>query len=480
MSGLDAMSSDAMGSDAVPGPESLRLIAQAAAQEGPAVARQPSIAWRRAEGVHVEDVDGNVFLDFSSSVLVANVGHTHPRVVAAIREQAGELLHTYNFVNRWRVELGRRLLALSAPSDFDRVFIGTTGAEMLELALKLARYASGGRFGTLVLEGGYHGKTLAATALGGRSATLSGLGELLPGVVQAPFPEAGRPDSEALERSALAFLEGLERDGTARGIGAVVIETVQGNAGQRMTSASFLQAIEAFARRHDAVFVIDEVQSAFGRAGSLFAFEQFGLKPDLVVAGKGISSSLPLTVMLGRSRVLDGAPPRTLSSTHGGNPLSCRAGCVVLDIIAQDGLLENARKVGALLLAGLHEAAAAAGLNTHVRGLGLMIGVEILDDRGEPDPARADAVVQAAIRRGLLLLAPIGLRRNVVRVAPPLVLTVAQAQEGTAVLAEAFREAAETFREGAGVSPDGSGAFREDSGAFPEGAEVSGRAHDAS
>lgn len=429
----------ALRGEAVPGPGSLRLLAQAAAQEGPAVARQPSIAWRRAEGVHVEDLDGNLFLDFSSSVLVANVGHTHPRVVAAIREQAGELLHTYNFVNRWRVELGRRLLELGEPLGLERVFIGTTGAEVLELALKLARHASGGRHGTLVLEGGYHGKTLAASALGGRA---QGLGELLPGIVRVPFPAAGRPDSQTQERDALAVLDGLEREGTAAGIGAVVIETVQGNAGQRMTSAAFLQAIEAFARRHAAVFVIDEVQSAFGRAGSLFAFEQYGLRPDLVVAGKGISSSLPLTVMLGTASVFDGAPPRTLSSTHGGNPLSARVGCVVLDILAHEDLYANARAVGALLLDGLREAAQRAGLNAEVRGLGLMIGVEIFDEHGGPDAARAGAIVQAAIGRGLLLLAPIGLRRNVVRVSPPLVLSAEQAREGLAVLAEAFRETA--------------------------------------
>ncbi len=432
--------------DAVPGPESLALLQQAAAQEGPAVARQPSIAWKRAEGVHVEDLDGNLFLDFSSSVLVANVGHTNPRVVAAIREQAGELLHSYNFVNRWRVELGRRLLALTEPLGFDRVFIGSTGAAMLELALKLARYASRGRYGTLVLDGGYHGKTLAASALGGRG--LEGLGELLPGVVRVPFPAAGRPDSQDRERSALAFLEDLERDGTAAGIGAVVIETVQGNAGQRMASADFLLAIEAFARRQHAVFVIDEVQSAFGRAGSLFAFEQYGLRPDLVVAGKGISSSLPLTVMLGTASVFDGAPPRTLSSTHGGNPLSCRVGCVVLDILEQDDLFENARTVGAMLLVGLREAVSEVGMNAEVRGLGLMIGIEIFDNHGEPDPACASAIVQAAIHRGLLLLAPIGLRKNVVRVSPPLVLTAEQAREGIAVLAEAFATVARRPHDG--------------------------------
>jgi 4-aminobutyrate aminotransferase-like enzyme len=434
----DAWSPDVR-TDSVPGPESLALLEQAAAQEGPAVARQPSIAWRRAQGVHVEDADGNRFLDFSSSVLVANVGHGHPRVVSAIREQAEELLHSYNFVNRWRVELGRRLLELTEPLGLDRVFIGTTGAEMLELAVKLARYASHGRHGTLVLEGGYHGKTLAASALGGRG--LDGLGEILPGVVRVPFPQDGRQDSPARERAALAFLEELERAGGAADIGTVVIETVQGNAGQRMASASFLQTIEAFARRHGAVFVIDEVQSAFGRAGSLFAFEQYGLRPDLVVAGKGISSSLPLTVMLGVSSIFDGAPPRTLSSTHGGNPLSCRVGCVVLDILEQDDLFANARTVGALLLVGLREAVAAAEVNAEVRGLGLMIGIEIFDCSGEPDPDCASAIVAAAIRRGLLLLAPIGLHKNVVRVSPPLVLTAEQAGEGIAVLAEAFAAA---------------------------------------
>ena len=426
--------------DSIPGPESRRLLEQAAAQEGPAVARQPSLAWKRAEGVYVEDVDGNVLLDFSSSVLVANVGHGHPRVVEAIRQQAGELLHTYNFVNRWRVELGRRLLELVAPVGLDRIFIGTTGAEMLELAVKLARYATCGRSGTLVLEGGYHGKTLAATALGGRPETLKGLGELLPGIVRVPFPESGRSDSAESESSARAFLGQLERDGTAAGIGAVVIEAVQGNAGQRMASATFLQAIETFARRHKAVFVIDEVQSAFGRVGSLFAFEQFGLSPDLVVAGKGISSSLPLTVMLGRASVFDAAPARALSSTHGGNPVVCRAACAVLDVIADSGLLENVTQVGALLLEGLRDAVSNAGLNADVRGLGLMIGIEMFDDCGEPDPALARAVVAAAIRRGLLLLAPIGLRKNVVRISPPLVLTPVQACEGIELLTGAFLE----------------------------------------
>ncbi|MEY2513150.1 MAG: LysW-gamma-L-lysine/LysW-L-ornithine aminotransferase, partial [bacterium] len=286
--------------DAVPGPQSRRLMQQASEQEGPAAARQPSIAWRRASGVHVEDVDGNVFLDFTSSVLVAAVGHCHPRVVAAIREQAGELLHSYNFVNAWRVELGRKLLELGRPHELDRVFIATTGAEMVELAIKLARWRSG-RSGTLAFDGGYHGKTLAATAVGGKPQSRAGLGELLPGVVHLPFPLAGHPDSAALERTALDALRALESDGRATQIGTVVIEALQGNSGQRATSSTFLHEVQDFARRNGAVFVIDETQSAFGRAGTWFAFEGFGLRPDLVVAGKGISSSLPLTIMLGRA-----------------------------------------------------------------------------------------------------------------------------------------------------------------------------------
>lgn len=427
--------------DAVPGPESRRLMEQAARQEGPAAARQPSIAWHRALGVHVEDVDGNVFLDFTSSVLVAAVGHCHPRVVAAIREQAGDLLHTYNFVNAWRVELGRRLLELGSPHGLDRVFIATTGAETVELAIKLARWRSG-RFGTLAFDGGYHGKTLAATAVGGKAASRVGLGELLPGVVHLPFPLAGHPDSDAREREAVEALHELEAGGRAAAIGTVVIEALQGNSGQRATSAAFLHEVQDFARRNGAVFVIDETQSAFGRAGTWFAFEGFGLCPDLVVAGKGISSSLPLTIMLGRADVFDAAPPKALSSTHGGNPIACRAACEVLDILREDRLLDNSREIGAYLLGGIRDGAARAGLQIDARGSAMMIGVAVLDGAGGPDPARAKAAVEAAVARGLLLLAPIGLDRNVIRVSPPLILTREQAAEGVAVLAEAFAEVA--------------------------------------
>jgi 4-aminobutyrate aminotransferase-like enzyme len=412
----------------VPGPESVRLLARAAAQEGPAVARQPTIAWRRARGVHVEDVDGNVLLDFTSSVLVANVGHAHPRVVSAIRAQAEDVVHAYNFVHPWRVELERRLLGYGAPHGLDRVFLGSTGAEVVELAVKLARYATG-RTGTLALEGGYHGKTLGATALGGRPSSLAGLGELLPGVVHLPFP--GTPAEAPAALEALAAV-----DGTA--IGAVLIESLQGNAGQREAAPGFLAAVAAFARRHDAVLIADETQSAFGRTGAMFAFDALGLAPDLVIAGKGISSSLPLTVLLGRAAVVDAAPAGALSSTHGGNPVACAAACAVLDVLEEEDLPARARATGALLRDGLREAAAAAGLAVDVRGTGLMIGVHVLED----GPRRAAAIVRAAARRGLLLLAPIGLGKDVVRVAPPLVISREDAEDGLGVLAEVFAEVA--------------------------------------
>ncbi len=427
--------------DGVPGPESRRLMAVAAAQEGPAVARQSTIVWRRADGVHVEDVDGNVFLDFTSAVLLANVGHRHPRVVAAIHDQADELLHSYNFVNPWRVELGRKLVALGDPHDLTRVFIGSTGAELVELSLKLARWKTG-RSGTLALAGGYHGKTIAATAVGGRPDSRSGLGELLPGVVHLPFPELGAPGFSETEAAALAQLGSLEADGTAARIGTVIIEPLQGNAGQRHTSTGFLQALQEFARRHAAVLIADETQSAFGRAGTMFAFEQFGLAPDLVVAGKGISSSLPLTVLLGRSDVFDAAPARALSSTHIAHPVACRAACAVLEVIEDEHLLDNSREVGGFLLSGLQRAADEAHLEAVARGAGLMLGVAILDGRGAPDPERAAAVVAAAARRGVLLLDPIGISKNVIRVSPPLVITGEQAAEGLAALAEAFAEVA--------------------------------------
>ena len=425
----------------VPGPESRRLLAQAAEFEGRVVARQSTVVWRRASGVLVEDADSNVFLDFTSSVLVANVGHRHPRVVQAITSQAQELLHSYNFVNEWRLELERRLLELSRPFGLDRVFVGSTGAELVDLALKLARWKSG-RWGTLALDGGYHGKTIAATAVGGQPAARAGLGELLPGVVHIPFPARGRLDSTERESEALAHLHRLHADGAGTTIGTVIIEVLQGNAGQRQASQVFLQAMQAFARCHNAVFIIDEVQSSFGRTGTMFAFEQFGLEPDLVVAGKGLSSSLPLTVLLGRREVFDAAPARALSSTHGGNPLACRAGCAVLDVIRDEHLLENSREVGAFLTAGLRDAVNRSGIEADVRGTGLMIGIEIFDGRGQPDPARAAAIVNRALMHGLLLLGPIGLGKNVVRVSPPLVITREQAALGITLLAQAMSEAA--------------------------------------
>jgi 4-aminobutyrate aminotransferase-like enzyme len=249
--------------------------------------------------------------------------------------------------------------------------------------------------------------------------------------VHLPFPLAGRADSAEREREALHGLHALESDGRAAQIGTVVIETLQGNSGQRATSRAFLHDVQAFARRNGAVFVLDETQSAFGRAGTWFAFEGFGLAPDLVVAGKGISSSLPLTIMLGRSEVFDAAPAKALSSTHGGNPMACRAACEVLDILEGDRLLDNSREIGAYLLSGIRDDA---------RGTGLMIGVAILDGGGGSDPARAKALVEAAVARGLLVLAPIGLDKNVVRISPPLILTREQAAEGLAILAEAFAE----------------------------------------
>jgi 4-aminobutyrate aminotransferase len=427
--------------DDIPGPTSRRLIAQAAEQEGPAAARQPTIAWQRAEGAYVQDADGNVFLDFTSSVLVAAVGHAHPDVVAAVQAQIAELPQSYNFVNPWRVELGRRLLEHGAPHGLDRVFLASTGAETVELALKLARYATG-RGGTLALEGGYHGKTLAATAVGGRASSRAGLGELLPGVVHLPFPMVGAPDCAEVEAAARAQLAALEADGRAAEIGTVIIEALQGNAGQRSAPAGFLAELQAFARRVGAVLILDETQSAFGRAGTMFAFEPFGLAPDLVIAGKGLASSLPLTALLGRSAIVDRAPAGALSSTHGGSPVACRAACAVLDVLARDHLLERAQETGALLMTGLKRAADGAGLAVEVRGTGMMIGVEIRDAAGAPDPARAKAIVAAAARRGLLLLAPIGLEKNVVRVSPPLILTAEQAQDGIAVLGEAFAEVA--------------------------------------
>jgi 4-aminobutyrate aminotransferase len=428
----------------LPGPRARAVVEQSLRYEPRSMSDQVPAVWQRAEGCFVEDVDGNVFLDFSSGVLVANVGHSHPRVVAAIREQAGEVINCYDFVTEWRARLAGRLVEIT-PDPLDRAFIVTTGSEAVEAALKIARRATGRRE-IVAFHGAFHGRTYGAMSVGGNrsGAGARGFGPFLPGVVLAPFPNCYRcpcglaPDD--CGRECFGLFERTVAAESENDIAAVIVESYQGAAGSIVPPAEWMQALERWCRERDVVLIMDEVQASFGRTGRMFGFEHFGVTPNLLCLGKGISSTVPLAALVGEARLMDVLEPGSLSSTHGGNPLCCRAGLASIDVIRDEHLAENAARVGEVVLARLREMVAQYSAAGDARGLGLALALEIVRDKRtkEPDPDRAKAIVRECYQRGLLMIAPIGTHGNVLRISPPLVITEEQALTGCRIIADAL------------------------------------------
>lgn len=430
---------------ALPGPRSQEILKTSESVEPKSIKRQFPLVWKKASGVSVEDVDGNLFLDFTSSVLIANIGHSHPRLQKVLIEQIQENIHSYNFLNPPRVELSKRLVEIAPPS-LNRAFIATTGAEVIELALNAARQYTG-KSEILSFFGGYHGKTYGAVSVGGKSSSREGLGSSMPGVIHAPFPYCYRCDfgksHTNCESLCFQFIDRLLQCVGNNDLAAVIMEPFQGNAGQIQPPKEWVQKVAQWTKDKGAILIMDEVQASFGRTGKLFAFEHHDVVPNMVVAGKGISGGIPLTVLLGESRILDALKPDSLSSTHGGNPLAARAALETINIIFEEKLIENAATVGAHLVGELEKLQKKYPVIGEVRGVGLMIGVELVEDPVTKKPAKdlAKKVINHAIQMGLLLIQPIGFYGNVIRMSPPLVLTKEQADIGVEILDQAFQRA---------------------------------------
>ncbi|KPJ62361.1 hypothetical protein AMK68_05030 [candidate division KD3-62 bacterium DG_56] len=424
----------------LPGPRAREFLEESLRREPRSMSDQVPIVWKRAQGCFVEDVDGNVFLDFSSGVLVTNIGHSHPKVVAAIREQAGEVINCYDFVSEWRTRLARRLVEIT-PENLDRAFILTTGSEAVEAALKIARRATG-RKEIIGFHGAFHGRTYGAMSVGGQrsSSGTRGFGPFLPGVILAPFPNCYRCPF-GLERQScglhcLAYLDQMIAAEAEADIACLIVESYQGAAGSIVPPVEWMQGVERWCRERDVVLIMDEVQASFGRTGRMFGFEHFGVCPNLLCLGKGISSTVPLAALVGESRLMDCLEPGSLSSTHGGNPLCCRAGLASIEVIIEERLSENAARVGEVVLAYLRSMVDRHSCAGDARGLGLALALEIVRDQEskQPDPDRARAIVRGCYEQGLLMIAPIGVHGNVLRIAPPLVITEEQALEGCRIL----------------------------------------------
>jgi 4-aminobutyrate aminotransferase len=424
----------------IPGPKARAYLELSRQYEPRSMSEQPPVVWADARGVWVTDVDGNTFLDFSSGVLVANAGHSHPKIVQAIQEQAGRVINCYDFVNQYRPALARKLVEITPP-NLDRAFLLTTGAETTEAAMKMARKHTG-RKEIIAFQGAFHGRTYGAMSAGGKrsGAGTRGFGPFLPQVYLAPFAHCYRCvfDKTYPECDTWCFdyLDWFVETETESDIAAVITETYQGGAGSIIPPPEWMAKLDRWCRARDIVLIIDEVQASFGRTGKLFGFQHYQVTPNLLCLGKGISSTLPVAAVVGEARIMDALGPGSMSSTHGGNPLGARAALANIDVIIEEKLPENAARLGEHLGKRLTEMMKKHSCLGDARGMGLVWGLEIVRDKATKQPAAdlAQRVVLEACQRGLLMIAPIGSYGNVLRLAPPLVITEQELDAGVDIL----------------------------------------------
>jgi 4-aminobutyrate aminotransferase len=373
----------------------------------------------------VEDLDGNVFLDFNAAIAVCSTGHAHPKVVGAIQKQAELLLHysASDFYLPIYSELCARLDEITSVQGDARTFLTNSGTEAVEAALKLARSYTKRQY-VIAFLGSFHGRSYGSVTLTASNAKYhEGFGPLLPGVLHAPF---GADDTDRyIER---VIFKRLVRPNE---IAAIVVEPIQGEGGYVIPPDGWLEYLRDLCTEHGILLVADEVQSGMGRTGRMWATEHWGVEPDIVLAGKGIASGMPLGGMIARSDLMTWAVGAH-GSTYGGNPVACAAALATIDLIEGE-LASNAASVGSELVDGLRALAARQPLITEVRGLGMMIGVEFAD------PATADAVEMACFARGLLTLRA---GDSTIRMSPPLVLRSDQAAAGLRIFTEACDEVA--------------------------------------
>jgi 4-aminobutyrate aminotransferase len=423
----------------VPGPKARAAIERDAAVTSPSLPRAYGFVPLRGAGSVVEDVDGNLFLDLNAGIAVASTGHAHPKVVEAVQRQAAELLHysASDFYLPIYAEVCERLDGIAPIAGSARTFLTNSGTEAIEAAIKLARYATGRQY-VLAFYGSFHGRSYGSVSLTASKALYrTGFGPLLPGVLHAPFGdgrEMGWRDADTSEGfPTIRYIEDVlfKRIVSPQEVAAVVVEPVQGEGGYIVPPDGWLQALRELCTRYGILLVADEVQSGMGRTGEMWAVQRFGVEPDVVCAGKGIASGLPLGAMIARADLMTWGVGAH-GSTYGGSPVSCAAALATIDLIEGE-LLANTRSVGPVLLDGLRALGGRQPLIREVRGLGLMIGIEF------DDHDTADAVEGTAFRHGLLMLT---CGDGAIRMSPPLVFRRDQAETALSIFEEACAEVA--------------------------------------
>jgi 4-aminobutyrate aminotransferase / (S)-3-amino-2-methylpropionate transaminase / 5-aminovalerate transaminase len=424
---------------AIPGPRSREILERKERAVADPLSVFLPVVIEEGRGATLTDVDGNTFIDFTGGVGCLNVGHSHPRVVEAAQEQLAKFSHTDFTIVPYEVyvTLAERLIAASPFRSPAKAAFFNAGTEAVENAIKFAR-AYTGRPAVIGFEGGFHGRTLLSLSLTSKTHPYkAGLGPFAPEVYRVPFPNDYRgPSAE----EALAALErALVTQVAAETVAAIVVEPVQGEGGFVVAPKRFLEGVRRLCDEYGIVMVVDEVQTGFGRTGKFFAIEHYGIEPDLITVAKSIAAGLPLSGVIGKAEIMDAPGDSAIGGTYVGNPVAQAAALAVLDVIEDEGVCEHAAQVGETIRARMESWRERCPQIGDVRGLGAMLAIELVEDRGskQPDADTATAVVEAAAERGLLLLKS-GIYSNCIRVLAPLVLTDAELDEALAVWEEAL------------------------------------------
>ncbi|MBV9400307.1 MAG: acetyl ornithine aminotransferase family protein [Bryobacterales bacterium] len=448
---------------ALPGPKARAIIERDQRVISSSYTRAYSLVAVRGEGAIVEDPDGNRFLDFAAGIAVVATGHCHPKIVAAIQDQAARLIHMSgtDFYYENMVELAERLIghvrghwrpvvattgsetpALTADPTH-RVYFANSGTEAVEAAIKLARYHTG-RKQFIAFRGAFHGRTMGSLALtASKSIQKEGFFPLMPGVYHAPFPDPYRcPYGKTADKFAAECVEFIEKELFRTilppdEVAAIFVEPIQGEGGYLVPPKTFLQELRRLADSYGILLIFDEIQSGMGRTGKMFACEHFGVVPDVITLAKGIASGMPLGATIARAELMTW-PPGAHATTFGGNPVSIAAALATLDLLECE-LMDNAARVGAHLIARLRELPEKYPVVGDVRGLGLMIGIEIVKDKAtkERNGELRDRLISMCFERGLLLL---GAGPNAIRICPPLIINEDQADFAAATIEECLQE----------------------------------------
>jgi 4-aminobutyrate aminotransferase / (S)-3-amino-2-methylpropionate transaminase / 5-aminovalerate transaminase len=431
----------------IPGPKSRAVIDRAGSVIAEALTIHAPVVIDRGRGAAVTDIDGNTLLDFSGGLGCHIVGYSHPKVVEAVRDAAARFSHTDFSVIPYEsyVEVAERLVRVAGGGD-RRVFLANSGAEAVENAVKIARVATG-RPAILCFEGGFHGRTLLAMSLTSRHAPYkTGFAPFAPEIYRLPYPYPYR--SAHPEDAGTLALEAIERAFTTivdpQTVAAAIVEPVQGEGGFVVPTPDFLSGLQDLLRGHGILVIADEIQTGCGRTGTFLASEQFGLEPDLVTLAKSLASGYPLSAVVGRAEVMNAPGDSTIGGTYVGNPVACAAANAVLQVIEEEGLLDRAEQVGKQIRSRWEEVAGDVEQIGEVRGLGAMIGVELVEDRESkiPNPRLASDIVTGSTERGVVSVS-CGIYKNVVRHLVPLVITDEQLTEGLDALADTAVTAAQ-------------------------------------